>query len=61
MRFDLVTIFPDFFAGPLDHGILRRARETGIIEVNVQDLRAFTKDGIALWMTGRLAGAKAWC
>jgi tRNA (guanine37-N1)-methyltransferase len=44
MRFDLVTIFPDFFAGPLNHGILRRARETGIVEVNVQDLRVFTKD-----------------
>ena len=44
MRFDLVTIFPDFFAGPLEHGILRRARETGIVEVNVQDLRVFTKD-----------------
>jgi len=44
MRFDLITIFPDFFSGPLDHGILRRARETGIVEVNVQDLRVFTKD-----------------
>jgi tRNA (guanine37-N1)-methyltransferase len=44
MRFDLITIFPDFFAGPLEHGILRRARETGIVEVHVQDLRVFTKD-----------------
>ncbi|MGB2624728.1 MAG: tRNA (guanosine(37)-N1)-methyltransferase TrmD [Candidatus Acidiferrum sp.] len=44
MRFDLVTIFPEFFAGPLEHGILRRARETGLVEVHVQDLRAFTKD-----------------
>ena len=44
MRFDLITIFPEFFAGPLDHGILRRARETGIVEVNVQNLRVFTKD-----------------
>jgi len=44
MRFDLITIFPEFFAGPLDHGILRRARETGLVEVNVEDLRAFTKD-----------------
>jgi tRNA (guanine37-N1)-methyltransferase len=44
MRFDLITIFPEFFAGPLEHGILRRARETGLVEVNVQDLRAFTKD-----------------
>jgi tRNA (guanine37-N1)-methyltransferase len=44
MRFDLITIFPEFFAGPLDHGILRRARETGLVEVHVQDLRFFTKD-----------------
>ena len=44
MRFDLITIFPEFFAGPFDHGILRRARETGLVEVNVQDLREFTKD-----------------
>src|SRR3984885_13712109 len=44
MRFDLVTIFPEFFAGPLEHGIVRRARETGLITINVQDLREFTKD-----------------
>ena len=44
MRFDLITIFPEFFSGPLDHGIVRRAREAGIIEVRVQDLREFTKD-----------------
>jgi len=44
MRFDLITIFPEFFTGPLDHGIVRRAKETGIVEINVQDLREFTKD-----------------
>ena len=44
MRFDLITIFPEFFAGPLEHGIVRRAREAGIIRVNVQDLREFTVD-----------------
>ena len=44
MRFDLITIFPEFFAGPLDHGILRRAREAGLVEVKIQDLRVFTKD-----------------
>jgi tRNA (guanine37-N1)-methyltransferase len=44
MRFDLITIFPEFFGGPLDHGIVRRARETGLIDVHVQDLRVFTKD-----------------
>jgi tRNA (guanine37-N1)-methyltransferase len=44
MRFDLITIFPEFFSGPLDHGIVRRAREAGLIHVHVQDLREFTKD-----------------
>jgi tRNA (guanine37-N1)-methyltransferase len=44
MRFDLITIFPEFFVGPLDHGILRRARETGLADVRIQDLRVFTKD-----------------
>jgi len=44
MRFDLITIFPEFFAGPLEHGIVRRARETRLVEVNIQDLREFTKD-----------------
>jgi tRNA (guanine37-N1)-methyltransferase len=44
MRFDLITIFPEFFGGPLDHGIIRRAREAGLIDVHVQDLREFTKD-----------------
>jgi tRNA (guanine37-N1)-methyltransferase len=44
MRFDLVTIFPEFFSGPLSHGVLRRAQEARIIQVHVQDLREFTKD-----------------
>lgn len=44
MRFDLITIFPEFFAGPLDHGIVRRAREAELIHAHIQDLREFTKD-----------------
>ena len=44
MRIDILTIFPDFFRGPLDYGIVRRARETGLVEVGIHDLRAFTKD-----------------
>src|SRR5690348_12440427 len=44
MKFDVLTIFPDFFRGPLDYGIVRRAREVGIIGVGVHDLRAFTRD-----------------
>src|ERR1700686_3755806 len=44
MQFDLVTIFPEFFAGPLDYGIVRRAREARLVDVRVHDLRAFTHD-----------------
>src|SRR5579862_4556664 len=44
MKFEIVTIFPDFFRGPLEHGILRRAREAGLVEVQVVDLRDFTHD-----------------
>jgi len=44
MRFEIVTIFPGFFAGIFDNGILRRALAEGLVEVGVHDLRAFTHD-----------------
>jgi tRNA (guanine37-N1)-methyltransferase len=44
MRFDLLTIFPEFFAGPFDHGIIQRARNQGVVEIVVHDLRSFTTD-----------------
>ncbi len=44
MKIDIVTIFPDFFRGPLDHGIIRRAQEAGLVTIEVHDLRAFAHD-----------------
>jgi tRNA (guanine37-N1)-methyltransferase len=44
MHIDIVTIFPDFFCGPLDYGIIRRAREAGLVSIQVHDLRAFAHD-----------------
>jgi tRNA (guanine37-N1)-methyltransferase len=44
MQFDIITIFPEFFRGPLDYGIVRRAREAGLANVEVHDLRAFAHD-----------------
>jgi tRNA (guanine37-N1)-methyltransferase len=41
MKFEILTIFPDFFRGPLDYGIVRRAREAGLIEIGIHDLRTF--------------------
>jgi tRNA (guanine37-N1)-methyltransferase len=44
MKFEILTIFPDFFRGPLDYGIVRKARESGLIEILIHDLRVFTHD-----------------
>jgi tRNA (guanine37-N1)-methyltransferase len=44
MRFEILTIFPDFFRGPLEYGIVRRACEAGLIDIKVHDLRTFTRD-----------------
>ena len=44
ITFDVITIFPDFFKGPFDYGIIRRGREKGLIETRIHDLRDFTSD-----------------
>ena len=44
MLFHVVTIFPEFFAGPLDYGVVARARKSGAIGVEIHDLRGFTND-----------------
>ncbi|HXX27850.1 MAG TPA: tRNA (guanosine(37)-N1)-methyltransferase TrmD [Terriglobales bacterium] len=44
MKIDIVTIFPGFFRGPLDYGIIRRARDAGLVRVEMHDLRAFAAD-----------------
>ncbi len=44
MRFDIITIFPDFFTGPFHYGILKRARTAGLVDIATHDLRSFTHD-----------------
>jgi len=44
VRFDVLTIFPEFFNGPLQEGILRRAQASGILDIRVHDLREYTTD-----------------
>ena len=44
ITFDVITIFPEFFRGPFDFGMIRRGREKGLVEVRVHDLRDFTSD-----------------
>jgi len=44
MRFDIITIFPEMLGGVFDFGIVRRAVESGLIEISVHDLRDYTFD-----------------
>ncbi len=44
LRFDIITIFPEFFREVIDCGILRRARNAGLVEVIAHDLRQWTTD-----------------
>ena len=44
LRCDIITIFPEFFVGAFDHGIIRRARAAGLVETNAHDLRRWTTD-----------------
>lgn len=44
IRFDIITIFPEFFGAAFDFGIIRRARAAGLVSVNAHDLRRWTSD-----------------
>jgi len=44
VKFHIVTIFPEFFRGPFEHGVIQKAREAGLIEIHVHDLRTWTYD-----------------
>ena len=44
MLFHVLTIFPEFFRGPFEHGVIDRARKSGLIAIQVHDLRNWTKD-----------------
>ena len=44
LRIDVFTLFPGMFAGPLDESILKRARDAGLVEIAIHDLRAWTHD-----------------
>ncbi len=44
MRFEIVTIFPQFFEGPFNFGVLRRALDGGLVRVGIHNLREFTTD-----------------
>ena len=44
MTFHVLTIFPEFFRGPFEHGVIERAHRSGLIQIRVHDLRTWTAD-----------------
>ena len=44
MIFHVVTIFPEFFRGPFEHGVVSRAQDAGLLKIRVHDLRTWTSD-----------------
>ncbi|GBD38869.1 tRNA (guanine-N(1)-)-methyltransferase [bacterium HR37] len=44
MRFDILTIFPRFFDSPFSYGVIKKAQEKGIIQINIHDIREFAED-----------------
>ena len=44
MRIHVITIFPEFFASPLAVGVVKRAREAGLLGISLVDLREYTSD-----------------
>src|ERR671914_1346446 len=44
LRFDIITIFPDFFGAVFDFGIVRRAKAAGLVEIEAHDLRRWAHD-----------------
>jgi tRNA (guanine37-N1)-methyltransferase len=44
VRLDILTIFPEYFGGPLDASLLGKARAAGVLDLRVHDLRAFATD-----------------
>ncbi|HMP82451.1 MAG TPA: tRNA (guanosine(37)-N1)-methyltransferase TrmD [Verrucomicrobiota bacterium] len=44
MKIDVLTLFPGMFAGPLDESIIKRARQAGLLELQLHNLRDFAHD-----------------
>ncbi len=44
MRFDILSLFPEYFRGPFDVSMLKRAKERGLIEINLVDIREFAEN-----------------
>ena len=59
--FDIITIFPGFFAGIFEHGVVKRAIQGGLLKSRCMICGNSPMTGIVPSTTGLLAAARAWC
>ena len=60
MRIEILTLFPPYFESPLAESLLARGISSGLLEVAVTDIRAFSPTSTARWTTKRSAGVRGW-
>ena len=61
MKIDVLTLFPAMFAGPLDESIVKRARDTGLLDLKIPTCATGRTTGTKPWMTVRLAAGRECC
>ena len=44
MKIDILTLFPEMFKGPFDTSMIKKAKDEGLAEINIHDLRTWSKD-----------------
>jgi tRNA (guanine37-N1)-methyltransferase len=44
VTFHVLTIFPEFFEGPFAHGVVKRAKDAGLLDIRIHNLRDWTHD-----------------
>ncbi len=44
MKFDILTVFPEMFGGPLDTSMIKKAKDKGLVKIKIHNLRKWTKD-----------------
>ncbi|SPE28688.1 hypothetical protein SBA3_1480006 [Candidatus Sulfopaludibacter sp. SbA3] len=60
MIFHVLTIFPEFFEGPFAHGVVKRGKDAGLLDIRIHNLRNGPATATKRWTTGPSAAVKAW-
>ena len=60
MKIHILSLFPDYFRGPFDVSMIKRAKENGILDIELVDLRDLLRENIKKWMIVLTEEALEW-